>query len=312
MCDPGQSNERALAVSPDCCCQNPCEAQCCCTDEYGLNGQCLFHVRPPACCTDVNCTALPDDPNLSDNNNWYQGGQTQLVNFKSYVYTGTSVLTLNFPKNDYALTSVYTQNEPSWLSVSLCADVSRYQWNFLPGCTFTIPVCIESYIRDPYCDTQCRDNCDPCNDQTSGCCSSCLDTLTASQFLSTMANYLILHECPGCSINRDGECNFEQTPGICNQYPVTECRLGSGPLMYLFDFPECAGFVEKKCCYTNTGTLPDNKRYYSRVAYVSSVTLVGATMCDGTDNNPAEQYLPTQDTFDCAYITPYGNEYGCT
>lgn len=289
MCDPGQSNERALAVGEDCCCP-PCEATCCCTDEYG-NGDCLFQIRPPYCCTDEACNETPVDPNI--NGLYYQGGTTQIVGYYARHYVSSESFIFNNPPNDYYLSSVYTQNQPSWLSFTYCVDKARYQWHFIAGCTFKIPVCIEGYIRDPYCTAETKTNCDPCNDVFTDCCDSTLDVITSNQILATYGSQTIYHECPNCAYN---------VPANCNAYPPTDCRLHSGGhLLWLFDYTGCAGTVEKKCCY-RTRQYKNNNYYYRRDATIASASLVGALKCDGTDNNTG--YEPTQDTFDCAYAVP--------
>lgn len=301
----GDPYDVALAVSENCCCP-PCVATCCCANPPYYEGDCLFYVRPPECCKETACVTPPDDPNISGQ--YYQGGQTQIVNYKNFVYSGTAAWILNFPPNDYALSAVFTQNQPSWLSFSYCIDKARYEWHFLPGCTFYIPICVESYIRDPYCSGSTLPgggarNCNPCADIFDDCCGSTFNSISQSQFAATMTMWgnNDANECPRC-----GNAN----PPTCIPYPYTACRTSSGPFydfyMYLFDFQGCAGSVTKKCCFTTTGTVANNRRYYTRAATIASATLVGATECDGTDNNPGgigSPYNPTQDTFSCVYPT---------
>ena len=308
QCNPGGGDpfDRALAVGPNCCCP-PCVAPCCCTDSYGNNGVCLYQIRSPVCCEEVACTTYPSDPNISgDPPNgpfYYQGGITQIVGYKAFYYTGTQHFVLSSggkynPFNDYYLAAVYTQNQPSWLNYEYCLDKARYQWNFHAGCTFYIPVCIESYLRDPYCTAEYKDNCDPCANTFTDCCGSTLVSISQGQIISTTDNYLIVHECPACNL----------TPGAtCAEYPPSACRTGSTPLMYLFNFTGCAGSVSKDCCYI-TQSYIDNNFHSKWNAVLASATLVGALECNGTDNNPGgigSEYTPMQDTFDCAYLTPY-------
>lgn len=288
----GDPYDRAIAVGPDCCCPE-CVQPCCCEDGYG-NGVCLFEIRPPYCCTTRGCNETVEDPNIIATG-YYQGGTTQIVNFVCRVYNGTANSTFNFPKNDYHLNSVLTQNQPSIMQFSFCTDKARNQIHLIAGCTFYIPVCVEGYIRDPYCVVEDKPRCDPCADVYDDCCGSTFDVIAQSQVVSTMANYLIVNECSGCAI----------TPSLtCDPYPPLECRTGGTPAMYLFDWSgSCAGTITKKCCFHSTFTIQNNERFYRKDAYISTATLVGALQCDGTDNNGGD--VPAQETFDCDYLTPY-------
>jgi hypothetical protein len=262
-------------------------------------------VTTPYCCETPTCLENIDDPNI--NGLYYMGGITQLQGYYNKFWAATPFPTLNNPTNDYYLARVYTQNAPSWIKFTKCIDLARWQIHLLSVCEFLLPACVESYQRDPYCVVENKAKCDPCADEFEDCCGSSLISVDQAYLIVLYGNRTIYDDCPNCELNE---------PETCADYPTVECRLNAGGLgggltdgIFQLPFEGCAGTATKKCCFRRTYTTTNNQRWYQRYAWDVTISLVGATLCDGTDNNPGGS-PPVQEEIDCDYdLTPYGGTF---